>query len=240
MRRNLIMHVYPKACHPNWRRAVEHVRQRLDQFDGRRIVSVAYDTLTDTPDMVRDAFGDGEVEIQAIRNGPLQEVESFPGLLEAVSGLDGATFYCHAKGCTHCSPLAASHVWCDVMAEVCLDYPELVDCALSQYEICGAFRSRQPIMGPVSPEWHFAGTWYWFRNAALYARNWQKVDQFWSGIEPYPSQHFQPSEAGCMFHEASVPEMNLYAPRYWKRVVIPSFNRWRKENARYRTTMWPK
>lgn len=192
---------------------------------------MAYDTLTDTPDMVREAFGAGEVEIVAVRNGPLQEVESFPRLLEAVSGLDGATFYCHAKGCTHCSPLAASHVWCDVMAEVCLDYPALVDCALSQYDICGAFRSRQPIMGPSSPDWHFAGTWYWFRNDALFSREWREVDGALWGAEAYAGRKFDMARSFCLFYDGA-QSLHLYDPETWENNVLPGLDLWRRSLAR--------
>lgn len=231
MQRNLIMHVYPKACHPNWRRSVEHLRARFDQFTGRRIVSVAYDTGTDTPDMVREAFGDCEVEIIGVRNSPLQEVESFPRLLEAVSREPGVTLYCHAKGCTHCSPLSASHVWCDVMAEVCLDYPQLVDCALSQYEIAGAFRSTLQIMGPTSPPWHYAGTWYWFRNDALFSRDWRSVDPLLWGAEAWPGRVVPFDRAFCLFMDGA-QSLHLYDWAWWDTVILPALTLWRSSLAR--------
>jgi translation initiation factor IF-2 len=65
MKKNLVMHVYPKTDPGHWRRGVEHVRQRLSQFTGRRLVSVAIDTSTDTAAEVERAVG-GEVEIREV------------------------------------------------------------------------------------------------------------------------------------------------------------------------------
>lgn len=225
--RNLIMHVYPRACHPHWRRSVAHLVARFDQFTGRRIVSVAYDTGTDTPDMVKDAFGACEIEIVAVRNSRLQEVESFPRLLEEVSREPGITFYCHSKGCTHCSPFSASHIWCDAMAEVCLDYPQLIDCALTESDICGAFRSTMQIMGANSPPWHFAGTWYWFRNDALFTRDWRNVDPLLWGAESYPGRIFPMERGRCLFFDHA-ETTHLYDPAFWDKAITPGLANWRR------------
>lgn len=232
MIRHLIMHVYPRACHPQWRRSVEHLCARFDQFTGRRIVSVAYDTGTDTPDMVREAFGGCEVEIRAVRNSPLQEIESFPHLLHAVSREPGFTFYCHSKGCTHCRHDSASHIWCDAMAEACLDYPELVDCALSEFDTCGAFRSRQ-VIGDwrTSPPWHFAGTWYWFRNDAIFNRDWLPPDNVLWGAETWPGRKFAIERSHCLFYDHA-ETTHLYDMGFWERAIIPGLKNWRKALAK--------
>lgn len=225
--RNLIMHIYPRACHQHWRRSVNHLRARWDQFNGRRVVSVAYDASTCTVDEVREAFGTCEVEIQAVRNSSLQEVESFPRLLESVSKEPGITFYCHSKGCTHCRHDSASHVWCDTMAEACLDYPTLVDCALAQFDICGAFRSTMQIMGARSPPWHFAGTWWWVRNEVLFAGQWKDIDPLLWGAESYPGRRFDKSRSHCLFFDHA-ETTHLYDPEFWRRAILPGIANWRK------------
>lgn len=229
MKRNLIMHVYPLACHQNWRRSIMHLRARWEQFDGRRIVAVAFDTKTCTMDEVREAFGPCEVEMFGVMNSELQEVQSFPRLLEMVAAEPGLTLYCHSKGCTHCDPTSASHIWLDAMAEACLDYPQLVDCALTDHDVCGAFRSRQ-VIGSIhaSPPYHFAGTWYWFRNAALFDNeNWRTVDPVLWGAESYPGWRFPIERSACVFADHA-HTFHLYDQQWWERVITPGRTNWRR------------
>ena len=226
MKRHLLMHIYPRRNPDHWRRSVNHLLARWNQFDGRRVVSVAYDVDTDTVDEVREAFGHREVELIAVRNSKLQEVESFPRLLERVEREPGITFYCHAKGCTHADPESASHLWCDAMAEACLDYPQLVDCALSQSDVCGAFRSRQRIMGAHSPPWHFAGTWWWVRNDALFARDWRRIDPVLFGAESYPGWQFSIERSTCLFCDHA-ETTHLYDNAFWERAISPGLVNWR-------------
>ena len=226
VKKNLAMHVYPKSDPGHWRRGVEHVRQRLSQFTGRRLVSVAIDTSTDTAAEVERAFG-GEVEIREVFNDGTQEMVSFPWLMsQLIDDSDDVTFYCHAKGCTHATN-NASHLWCDAMAAACLDYPALVDWCLKSKPICGAFRSRQQV-GTSLASFHFAGTWWWVRNRDLHARDWQRSDpEFW-GAESYPGVHFSPTESACLFFDRA-ETAHLYHLDWWQSVVCPAFRSWRAE-----------
>lgn len=233
MKRNLLLHLYPLRCHANWRRTVAHLVARWELFDGRRIVSVALDEFTDTPADVRAAFGGREIELRAVVNGPMQEVASFVPLLEAVAGdRESITLYAHGKGATHCDPASASHLWCDAMAEACLDYPRLVDCALADAATCGAFRSRLPIGWPgPSPDWHFAGTWYWFRNDLLFARpDWRAVDPVLWGVEAWPGWRFSRADSRCLFFDEA-QTTHLYDRRFWASRIEPARRVWRRRLA---------
>lgn len=225
VKKNLVMHVYPKAG-GMWRRGVRHVQARLSQFTGRRLVSVAVDTSTDRAADVCNEFG-GEVEIREVHNDGTQEMVSFPWLMEQViDDSDDLTFYCHAKGCTHPEG-APSHPWCDAMAIACLDYPALIDFAMERKHIAGAFRSRQQC-GTSAAKFHFAGTWWWVRNRVLFARDWQHSDpEFW-GAESYPGVHFSPEESACLFFDRA-ETAHLYSSAWWQSVVCPAFRQWRAE-----------
>jgi len=226
VKKNLAMHVYPRRDPGHWRRGVEHVRQRLSQFTGRRLVSVAIDTSTDTAAEVERAFG-GEVEIREVFNDGTQEMVSFPWLMgQLIDDSDDVTFYCHAKGCTH-KDNPASHLWCDAMAAACLDYPALVDHCLSRKPICGAFRSRQQV-GTSSAGFHFAGTWWWVRNRDLFAKDWQRSDpEFW-GAESYPGVHFAIHDSACLFFDRAETG-HLYLVDWWRTIICPTFKKWRGE-----------
>lgn len=221
--RNLIAFVYPRST-GHWRRAVRHLMARWSQFDGVRAVAIATDASCDDPAEVEAEFGDG-VRFHVCRNTPLQEIQPFAWLLEQVIGQPGITLYAHAKGASHDSPDAASHVWCDVMASACLDYPDLVDCALSAAPCAGAFRSRQRVGGSSSP-FHFAGTWWWVDNAALRARNWGHFEQVFWGVESYLGQHFQPHESSCLFFDGA-ETAHLYHHAWWDAHILPAYRRWR-------------
>jgi hypothetical protein len=224
VKKHLVMHVYPKADPGHWRRAVRHVRARLSQFTGRRLVSVAVDTSTDRAADVCREFG-GEVEIREVHNDGTQEMVSFPWLMESVvDNSDDLSFYCHAKGCTH-SENQSSHLWCDAMASACLDYPAMIDFAMDRKHIAGAFRSRQQV-GLSKAGFHFAGTWYWFRNRVLYGRDWHRSDpEFW-GAESYPGIHFSPEESACLFFDRA-ETAHLYSLPWWQTVVCPAYRLWR-------------
>lgn len=225
MKKNLVMHIYPRSS-GMWRRAVRHVSARIGQFTGKRLVSVAIDTSTDRAADVERAFG-GAVEIREIHNDGRQEMTSFPWLMEsAIDDSDDLTFYCHAKGCTHPDG-APSHLWCDAMASTCLDYPQLIDFVMSRKSIAGAFRSRLQC-GTSAAKFHFAGTWWWVRNRVLFSRDWQHSDpEFW-GAESYPGVHFSIEESACLFSDRA-ETAHLYSLDHWRDAVCQDYRRWRSE-----------
>ena len=227
MRRNLIMHLYPKREGQNWRRSVAHLLARWSLFNGRKIISVAIDTSTDSWQTVREAFGpDSGAEFIEIHNTALQEAQSLPGLLSEVEAYskDEITFYCHAKGCTH-TENRASHLWADAMFAACLDYPDLVDCVLSEKAACGAFRSTQQI-GNSPSAWHFAGTFFWFKNWDLFRRNWRSHEDVFWGAESYLGRHFYFHESACLFYD-NAQTAHLYHVSFWDSTILPAFRTWR-------------
>lgn len=86
--------------------------------------------------------------------------------------------------------------------------------------------------GQSRSTWHYSGSWVWYRSARLFTRNWREIDQFWSGIEPYPSLHFNLDEAGVVFHDKTG---DLYSAPMWNTTVWPEWNAWALTNARKRT-----
>lgn len=224
LRRNLIMHVYPRRC-GKWRRAVAHLLGRWDQFNGRKIVSIATDETTDDPSEVVAAFSDAEIEYRILENSKgLQEVASFQSMLESVQSRDPneITLYCHGKGATHEEGgNEASHLWLDAMAAACLDYPALVDSVLREKEICGAFRSLGLWPFPGYHSWHFAGTWFWFRhNAAFGRRDWRNIHPNFMGVEAWPGV-FPQDAGGCLLFDRA-DTAHLYSVPFWRDRIIPA------------------
>lgn len=226
MQRHLICHIYPRSC-GKWRRTVRHLLARWDQFDGRRIVTIAIDNYCDSAATVQAAFEGRSVEfIVKTNNRRLQEVGSFVPMLERVVREPGITLYCHAKGATHRSEDAASHLWCDAMAEACLDYPALIDCAFRDAHICGAFRSLGAWGFPQYHNWHFAGTWFWFRNERAFSLNWRNVHPNFMGVEAWPGL-FPLSESACLFYDRA-NTAHLYSRDFWQSHITPALVTWRR------------
>jgi hypothetical protein len=222
--RNLIFFCYPRTIGQKWRRSVAHLKARWSQFNGAKAVAIAVDETTDSPDDVAAAFDDPAISYHVCRNTELQEIQPFAWLLESAQSQPGITLYAHSKGCTHVTN-EASHIWCDAMATACLDFPSLVDCCLRNAITTGAFRSLQPI-GSSPSAWHFAGTWYWFRNSALFTRNWGDFEQVFWGTESYPGRHFALNESACLFFDGA-HTAHLYSIDWWRAHILPALRGWR-------------
>lgn len=227
MTRNLICHIYPRKC-GKWRRTVEHLCSagRWEQFDGLRLIAVAIDETCDDAREVRQAFGPRGAQFMVVDNNPeLQEVATFVAHLQQLSREPGITFRCHAKGATHADGgNPASHVWADAMFSTCLDSPELIDCVMSKKEICGPFSSFGIWGGPGYHSWHFAGSFYWFRNEAAFCRDWGNVRQAFWGVEAWPGI-FTVEESACLFCDRANTHQ-LYDVDWWKIGIAPGFAHW--------------
>lgn len=237
--RHLLYHVYPRRG-PVWRRNLLWLRERMGLFNGRRLVAVVTDGTTDPAAHVRDALDGTGCEIYELPNDPgRREGATFLTLFEGLVGLDGpehCTLYAHAKGTTRPASSTAER-WAEALAEVCLDYWPLVGRALARHPVAGAFKRPGRGWHPRESrsEWHYSGSWFWFRNRDLFSKpDWRRIDSFWGAIESYPSLHFRADEAACLFHEVRVKGAALYDHGYWDREVAPDLERFRLANAAHR------
>ena len=261
--RHLLYHIYPLSGNGVWQSNVRQLCERLHVINGKRIVAIVVDppdgrkpdptgpnapdrgrvfAPCDSPDAVKAAFGAhaNDIDFIIVENDPrLREVKPFHAMMERLPrGISDVTLYAQAKGVTRRKNHIAHH-WARVLYIIYFDYWPIIDRQLRAKPVTGAFRklgagwSREV----STSQWHYSGSWFWFRNADLFARDWRRIDQFWSGIEPYPSQHFTFDETDCLFMEGVTGsqglagKMNLYSPDYWRTVVNPAFAQWRSDNA---------
>ena len=98
-RRNLMYHVWP-VRNSAWRWNVERLLRDIDLFNGRRIIGIAHDGMSEPPAAVRACFEGHGCEFIEVPNDPRGECLTFPLMLERVASQDPAdvTFYGHAKG----------------------------------------------------------------------------------------------------------------------------------------------
>lgn len=215
-KRNLLYHVTPFASNDIWLRNVRQLVKRIDLFNGRRIIAVATGDGLVSPEEVRSAFGTHDVEIVPHPNSrELRENATFLKLLEQVASTDPAeaTFYAHAKGVAKevlCSgdPLG-SRYWRNAMYHELLDGWDRIAELLEEYPVIGSHRRHHPHHptiypdGQSSSDWHFGGTFFWFRNSDVYATNrWREVWQptGW-GAEAWVGRMFAFDQSACVAYD---------------------------------------
>jgi len=198
IRLNLIYHVAPFAKSDVWKKNIRQLLKRWDVFNGQRIIAIATGDGMDAVDEVKrlfrrdhghekhenhekdmaDAFrvfgGNSPVFIEVANDRVLRENASFLPLLEAVQSTDPgeATFYAHAKGVTTIGDVEGVMYWRNLMYHALLDDPEAIKDALTRYAIVGTHRKTTTAEYPCGAKspWHFAGSFFWFRNDALFGR----------------------------------------------------------------------
>lgn len=236
--RNLVYHVWPRKGNGVWQRNVAQLLRRIDQFNGRIIVGIATGPGCDPWEHVRDAFLGRATDVVVLPNNPkLREVVTLGPMLDLLyaSGRGATanqiTFVGHAKGVTHpVNPGVTIHEWARVMYEVCLDHPHIVADVLEKHPCAGAFLKLGKAFHDSSCGWHFSGSFYWLRNVDLFAKDWQRIDQTFAGLETYPGIHWRADEAACLFFQGQVGQMNLYDMGWWKRVA-GEYEQWKESRA---------
>lgn len=237
-KRNIVFHMHPVPG--KWQWHADRLRAKASLFDGRRIVACNVGPRLDAPDLIRAALPDFEV-IEVPGNPNLREVATFRPLFDALAAdfdPGSATLYAQSKGVTRRPHETGGH-WAEALYDLYFDYWPVVAETLEDKPLAGAFLKAG--MGwdakDSLSQWHYSSSFLWFRTAELFAKpDWQRIDQFWSGIEPYPSLHFGYGDAGCFFHPGFVPSLDLYRWDYWKKTVDLELQRWKAENADRRTT----
>ncbi len=235
--RNLLYHLLPRSRNGLWRANVEELRRRIHHFNGKRVVAIMTGHGLDDPGAVKDAFGGDVTEfIELPNNKDLREVVSFVPLWERVQTDDPRhiTFYAHAKAVTR-GDRSTAWPWAQICYGACLDYLPLVEDRLQRYAVAGPFQRCLSSWTESASEWHYSGTFFWARNREVFRRDWRRVDQFWSGTEPWVGIHFRAHEACCLFYRWHRPGPGLYdrgffdeANRAWEKWTAKNW-KWHNE-----------
>ena len=227
MTRNLAMHVWPteRPGAGAWRLTCREIAKRWSVFDGTKTIAIACGHDTASVDEVRRVFP-SDARFLCVKNSPsLREVASFHALMEIALASPGRTLYCHGKGASHgadsiCQERARA------MIEVTLDNLDLVDHALDNFRCAGCFK-RPHRFGIAPNNWHYSGTFFWVNNDDLVFEDdrWRAIDDVWFGVESWPGRTFESSQAACLFLDDCG---DLYDPEYWRMVVRPRLETWRR------------
>lgn len=228
LRRNLIYHIWPNQGNGTWQWNVNELLKRIHQFDGVRTVGIATSENADTVEDVKRAFSGHRIDnwIVCQNDRKLGEVVTFPHLLKTLPKDDSITFYGHAKGVKYSDP-SQNRPWTQMMYDIALDDPEHVDSSLEQFACTGPFLREQPEWMPDKrAAWHYSGTFFWFKNAEVFAvPNWSDVGSWYHGVEMWIGHVLDRSKAGCLFghdpghlHEHAVYVAMQQRLEDWKRL----------------------
>jgi SAM-dependent methyltransferase len=230
--RHLLFHLYPVRDNEVWRWHLRKLREKASCFNGKKILALALDYNSESAEAVRRECAGLFDEVLEFPNKPdLREVVSFEELFSRVRSLDPAEaiLWGHSKGVGRGPAHGPVYRWAELQHEIYTDLGRVLP-LLQEYPVVGAFKKLGYGWSDAESlsDWHFSGSWFWARSRDLFAQaDWRRIDRIQAGIESYPSLHFSAEEAGCLFHEGVVPDMNLYSDAYWRDVVEPAYRTWR-------------
>lgn len=226
--RNLIYHVCPIISNDGWRMNVRQLLKRWRVFNGQRIIAIAIGENMESPDAVHRAFLGEDYDFIVVPNDAnLRETATFVPLLDAVSNTNRneATFYAHTKGNStawHGDPLGPVY-WRNEMYHRLLDHHEECVRHLTDNVMVGCHKLCWYSDGRPSPfpthlenkyRWMFAGTFFWFRNDAVFGHSdWRSVSMDRYGTEAWPGQLFGAHQVKSVYQqweESKRPMMSPY------------------------------
>lgn len=221
-KRNLIMHVWPTS-NGAWQWNLDQLILRRHIFTGQVVIGVAEGPNTATKDEVERYAAPLNATVFSVPNNPrIREGATFQRLLQAVKDDNSITFFCHSKGARHGEAFghdgSTLKPWTETMYHVCLDNIDQVIEQLKTSAMTGPFRRFGNFKTPGNHRWHYSGAFYWFRNADVFQRDWQKMDLFFFAVESWPGLLFRPEEVACCFHDNCG---DLYQKAYWESAVMP-------------------
>ena len=227
--RHLTYFVYPKS-RESWQWNLEQLAKRWWLFNGQRILGIAHDAKSATPQEVIDYAASLGMTFDHVltkqNNEKLREVVLFADMVQLLkpesAGADEVVFSAHAKGQKYDDP-KHTRDWCDLMYQTCLDDWPSVYNALRSALFAGSFREFG-LLGKWH-NWAYSGTFYWWRLAEIGKRNWNDVDKWFAGTESWPGKLCDPRETACLFLNNS---RRLYDAPYWESTVWPEWAKYKE------------
>lgn len=232
--RHLTFHLWPVRGYGAWQWNCDRLLERAELFNGRRIVAIAVDGDTDPAEAVQEYLRGFTDEFIVVRNEPkLREAVTWLTMLRMLEQHktdQDVTFSCHGKCVRHhvseenARGRSTIFEWTKAMYETLLSDVDEVEALLSTHAMAGSFRRYMvPQRNGWSP-WHYSGTFYWWRNADVYARNWEFITQKFFGTEAWPGWLFRPEEVAVVVGDEVG---DLYDMNYWTSAIVPQLEKWR-------------
>lgn len=226
--RNLIFHVYPLlGAEWNWHWHFDKIAENAEKFNGVISIAIVTGPGLASPEIVKNRLSGVPVNHWIIEPNEkrLGETVTFTRLLETVETTDpnSITFRGHCKGVTH-RRNGIEAPWANLMWDACMDIESAED-ALASHVFAGPMKCHEPLVSKQRYRWFFAGTFFWFRNADVFSRDWREMEQTRWFPEAWPGVIASNEESACLLHDFT--DGSVLRPTYWHGVVVPSWDQWR-------------
>ena len=229
MSRHMLFHVCPLTRNGEvWRKHVSNIRKHAHLFDGKIVIGIVTGEGLESPETVREMLHGVPITDWVIEeNSPVNESTTFVKMLERLQHETGITFRGHCKGVSH-GPGKVEHEWSDVMWATCMDI-QAVEKAIDNHVFAGSFKIQEgAAREPDAYRWFFAGTFFWFHNATVFARNWRAEHRTWDRwyAEWWAGDLAKNKEAYCLFLD-NMRRRDFRRGR-WNAIVLPQFEQWKQ------------
>ncbi len=214
--KHLIYHLYP-ARGSVWRENINELRMRIALFNGNRIISVAFDGTTESRDVVLAELAELDADVRCVENNRRRgESVSFVPAIQETLTRPGVTFYAHAKGVSHRDSSVVFGIWARRMYSLLDRFGEVSE-RLARVAFCGLVRATgQPIAEGLH-QWHYPGSFYWFRNDVVVQRGLLLIDRHDRFLpEQFPSHIARFTESAALYPE--VLHGNPYLAETWQQL----------------------
>jgi len=191
LKKNLCYYIYP-IKNSIWPFHIEQLKRYLHVFNGKKIITIATDENSVSAEEVQKALGRDDITWRLIRNDKvLWETAAFIGMLKLVESLDPNefTFYAHAKGVRRPDwAIENARIWSGTMYFLNLSSISLMERICATHDALGCYRHQ---VNHCGSDWHYSGTYFWFRNSAVFSGNWTQIIQHLYGVEGWIGQHIR-------------------------------------------------
>lgn len=226
---NLMYHIYPYGDH--WRWNLDQLMDRIDLFNGRRIVGIAVNEKVASEQEVRKYLGSHIHEYIIVKNHPKEhEMATFQSQLAELETNDPRhiTFRGHAKGVVQFTR-KEDHIldWVEMLYRTNLDQFDLVKEHLTNKAFTGSCRKFNQFNKGVDRA-TYSGSFYWFRNCFIYGRGrhfWFPKHNFRWACEEWPGLVVKKDDTECLFLDDA---KRLYSVDYWNNTVLPLYEEWKQ------------
>jgi hypothetical protein len=216
VKRNLIYHLTPVG---NWYQNIRYLRPHLKQFDGIRIVAVAQGPGLLPLEAFEKEIGFFDIVLKVENDPELRETITLPLLLQQLrikAEKGSITFYGHTKGVSYARHTAVD-LWTQNSYRKNLEDPAKVESTLKKFPIAGCYKRYGRFSNLKHGDWHYSGTFFWFRNDDLFLRSWKKaIFPHRYGAEAFLGCLYTKHEAACLFADRCG---NPYSLEYQKSLL---------------------
>lgn len=207
-----------------------NLKSHLHKFNGKKIINVNYENYEFAKHYLEKNFSDDVCkDIEFIftknHNNNLYEINPFMReLLPRTFSLNEKeyTFYGHTKGVSKYNNDTANFsklLWAYTMYNRNLENFDLIDSLLQTYSCCGTLKVDRVVPEFPYSQWHYSGTFFWFKNSSLYSGRWTYCSQSLFGVEAYLGMHIDTTNAYCIGLELQRGADNPYLKETWDQIT---------------------